>query len=264
MELLELKKRLYTKVETLAQSIGKMQKDGNNTFHRFKYITHEQVSTEVRSESIQHQISIVADMVDYTETMLPVDNKGRIGCRTVVKMLFTITDLETGHQEAHTFFGAAQDTEGKSMQKGISLCNKYFLFKLLKITDKGEDNDGESNEVIVTPPPPKKEAVKKPVKGKVRELVMLVKKLKTINNDKMIKEYYASIPENERPNGFKEECVKRNKEINKVDTYKEKSTKKGVEYTITHSIANSWACTCPVVSKAGEFCKHIKVVQARS
>ena len=233
-------KELYKKIEQLALCIGKMQKDGNNSFQNFKYITHEQVSTALRGELLNHNLSIVADMVDYSERDFTSNNKLTI--RTTVKMVFTITDLETDKQVQHTFFGAEQDTGGKSMQKAVSQCTKYFLFKLLKITDKGEDNDHQTVEV-----PPQK-----------RQLAAIIAMLNNCNTVESINALFLSIPKAEHPDGIVQACKDRKEYITKVDTWIIPASKAGEAHTVTHSVVSGWACTCPQFSVKGVECKHIK------
>jgi hypothetical protein len=233
-------KELYRKIEKLAASIGKLQKDGRNTYSNYAYISHEQVSTALRSELLNHNLSIVTDMVDFTER--DFTSNGKLTIRTTVKMVFTITDLETGKQVQHTFFGAEQDTGGKSMQQAVSQCTKYFLFKLLKITDKGEDNDHQTVEV-----PPQK-----------RELSTIIAELNNCNTVESINTLFLAIPKAEHPSGIVQACKDRKEYITKVDKWAIPASKEGEVHTVTHSVVSGWACTCPQFAVKGAECKHIK------
>ena len=234
-------KELYRKVEMLAATIGKLQKEGRNTFSNYEYIKHEQVLTALRAELLNHNLSIVADMVDFSER--DFTNNGKVTIRTTVKMLFTITDLETGKQALHTFFGAEQDTGGKSMQQAVSQCTKYFLFKLLKITDKGEDGDSKTVEVEV----------------QKRQLSAVISALNQCTTVEGIKKVFDSIPPAERPDGIVQACTARKDAITHVMTWEVASeSKKGAVHTVTHSVVSGWACTCPQFSIKGIECKHIR------
>ena len=164
--------KLSAKIEKLAHDIGAMQKDGRNQFSAYDYISNEQLTTVLRERLHGAGIGITSDVIDHEERE-SVNDKGKQVIRTIVRMSFEITDLETGYREMHTFAGAEQDTGGKSFQQAITQCSKYFHFKLLKITSMEEkDPDANRQEVAepqkLTPPqrpqkltPPQRPAEKK-------------------------------------------------------------------------------------------------------
>jgi len=155
--------KLSAKIEKLAYDIGAMQKDGRNKFSAYDYISNEQLTTVLRERLHGAGIGIVADVIDHEERE-SVNEKGKQVIRTIVRMSFEITDLETGYREMHTFAGAEQDTGGKSFQQAITQCTKYFHFKLLKITSMEEkDPDAHTHEVKAAPKltPPQRPAEKK-------------------------------------------------------------------------------------------------------
>ena len=155
--------KLSAKIEKLAHDIGAMQKDGRNKFSAYDYISNEQLTTVLRERLHGAGIGIVADVIDHEERE-SVNEKGKQVIRTIVRMSFEITDLETGYREMHTFAGAEQDTGGKSFQQAITQCAKYFHFKLLKITSMEErDPDAHTNEVKAAPKltPPQRPSEKK-------------------------------------------------------------------------------------------------------
>ena len=198
-----LRAQLYSKIELVANAIGALEKDGNNSFSRYKYITHEAVTTAIRPLLVSHSLSVVMDIEDYNERDFETKNsKGeiKVTTRTVMICRFYITDTETGYQESHRWIGAEQDNGGKSMQQAATQANKYFLFKLFKITDKESDSDSVTNEVtkpVLTP----------------EKLKAELSKAKTNNALTKIWKKYEKIMTTE----LKQLFTNRKNEINKVD-----------------------------------------------
>lgn len=137
---MELRMKLATKVETMAQAIGALAKDGENTHSKFSFISNEQAITAIRNFGLENKLSVSPlDVVEYEERESS-SSGGKQVIRSIVKMSFDLVDLETGYSEVRYFVGADQDTGGKSMAQAITACSKYFLFKLFKITSKDEQD----------------------------------------------------------------------------------------------------------------------------
>jgi len=144
-EELELKKKLGQKVESMAACIGQLKKDGSNDFSKYDYISNEQLTREMNEKLGEQKLSLSAEVVGFEERE-STDNKQRQVIRTIVRMEFEITDLETGYSERKQFIGAEQDTGGKSFQQAVTQCSKYFYFKLFKVAASDEkDPDANTN-----------------------------------------------------------------------------------------------------------------------
>jgi len=161
--------KLAKKIEEVAKKIGNMKKEGKNTFSSYSYITHEQLNATLKILFGECKISILPEIIETKETESQND-KGKTVIRTTVKMSFEIIDHETGFSITKTFYGAEQDTGGKSMQQAITQCVKYFFFKLFRVSDKG-DVDGDSKTQESKPIPAKK-------KFGVKEMVAMKDKFK--------------------------------------------------------------------------------------
>ena len=131
--------KLAHKVEEMACAIGTLQKDGTNKHSNYDFVSHEAVTKRIAELLPAHSLSIRPSCDRYEEKEYLTD-KGKPGVRTIVTMLFKITDLDTGYTETEQFFGAENDTGGKSMQQAITQATKYFYFKLFKIPF-GDDGD---------------------------------------------------------------------------------------------------------------------------
>lgn len=142
------KKQITTigkKIELMSQEIGAMDKEGENKFDNYVYITYEQLDTKLRKLLTKYDLSILPEINDYIETpIMTSGNKPAI--RTVVKMNFHITDTKTGETITLKWIGADQDTKGKSMPQATTECVKRFYLKTFKISSK-DDTDPDSKSV---------------------------------------------------------------------------------------------------------------------
>jgi len=137
-------KGLSKKVEAFAKTIGALAKDGENTNSHYTYLTNETTMAVLRDGLHDANIGVFTKVVDIDEKE-GLTSGGKNMMRTVVKMKFKVVDLETGFFQNQTFFGAEQDTGGKSLQQAITQCTKYFYFKLFKISTADEvDGDGRT------------------------------------------------------------------------------------------------------------------------
>ena len=136
--------KLANKVEEMAKAIGTINKDGRNTHSNYTFVSHEAVTAKIAELLTTHKLGIRPSCTAYEEKEYAT-NSGKAGVRTVVTMQFKITDLDSGYTETEQFFGAENDTGGKSMQQAITQATKYFYFKLFKIPF-GDDGDAKTTD----------------------------------------------------------------------------------------------------------------------
>jgi hypothetical protein len=149
-DVLKLRAKLFSKIETLSNEIGGLKKEGRCELgggRHFMFISHEQVTEAIRPLLPKLKLSIVPEVLtdeerDY-EKKSYYQNKEKISIvtRTKVNILIHVCDTETGFLESFKFGGAEQDHAGKSYQQAVSQSVKYAMFKLLKITEGEPDPD---------------------------------------------------------------------------------------------------------------------------
>ena len=161
-----------------------------------EYITHEAVTTAIRPLLRTNQLSLVFEVDDYTERDY-VDAKGKTVIRSIVKIGVVLTDTETGHQERLQFFGAEQDSGGKSRQQAITQATKYCMFKLFKITSKEEkDPDSKTTDVTKTATKPTPKPQSKPApKAKVKTLEEWVADARKCNSSQELQSLWKKTPQ---------------------------------------------------------------------
>jgi len=156
--------KLARKITVISTELGKIEQDGYNDHSRYKFISHEQITVNLRNLLLKHELAILPQVENFEETV-SINQRGKQTIRTAVTLKFTIVDTETGHCVEQFFTGADQDTGGKSMSQAITEAVKRFELKTFHISSK-DDIDPDSKTEEVTPEPPKK---KKPQSKKDKE-----------------------------------------------------------------------------------------------
>ena len=155
-------KSLAVKIATIASDLGAIQKDStfSGAGQQWKFISQAQLLGHLRSKFAEYSIAIFPSMktVD-TQILERSDGKGRF-YRHEVECEFTVVDGESGESFTSTWFGESIDTQDKGVQKAATSAEKYFLMKLLKVSDKddpdSDDNSdkGRSESRVASAPPP--------------------------------------------------------------------------------------------------------------
>lgn len=134
---LENKAKLAAKISKMLKSFGAIAEDGKNTFSNYGYISSNKMVGILREKLEENGISIIPEVVNYDEKYSQ-DAKGKSWIRTIVEMNFEIIDTETGFSINKKFFGADQDTGGKSSGQAVTECCKRFYFKLFQVSSTEE------------------------------------------------------------------------------------------------------------------------------
>jgi len=172
--------QLAKKIATISKEIGKVDQDGTNTFDKYKFISHEQTTTILRTLLEKNNIAIFPSVESYEEkNTLTATGKQQI--RTIVTMKFLIVDTETGYSIEKTFTGADQDQKGKSMGQAITEAVKRFELKLFHITSK-DDIDPDSKGASINPRT--KSEIFKDISGAIAKKPELKVKIAELKNGK--------------------------------------------------------------------------------
>lgn len=159
-EFLEFNKALNQKIVDISNDIGAMQKDGHNKFSGYDFISAEAMLTACRNKFKTHNFNIIPEIVEVKESTSQ-SQQGKSTIRTIVKCNFELVDLETGFSKIISWYGADQDTGGKSMGQAITDAYKRFTFKLFNISTGEPDTD---HKTVETKPEPTKKKVVTPEK----------------------------------------------------------------------------------------------------
>ena len=140
----ESTKTLAGKIAAVSAEIGAIKKGGHNSEQHFDFIEYAVVSGKLRTLFEKHGIAIVPQVKDYTVDQIE-SRSGKMGYHYILKMHFTAinADDQTDRIESD-WLGEATDYGDKGVNKAETSGLKYFLMRLLNISEKS-DSDHETD-----------------------------------------------------------------------------------------------------------------------
>ena len=124
---------LYRKLADITKEIGKVEKKGYNSFHKYHYVTESDLTDVIRDKLSSRGIVIVPSLksVQHDDTL------------TTATMTFTFVDSETGEREECVWAGTGDDKGDNGLYKAYTGSLKYFLMKMFLIS-QGDDPEGDT------------------------------------------------------------------------------------------------------------------------
>lgn len=142
----DLNAKLQTKKNLLRKALfkkGVVARDRTNEFDRYKYFSeagYKKLFTELFSNAGLELTTTIDEVERFT-----VDGKQNNGRR--VKVIFTLSDVETGFAETSTFYGEGFDKGDKGLYKAYTGALKYYLANTFMVAT-GDDPEVESPEGV--------------------------------------------------------------------------------------------------------------------
>jgi hypothetical protein len=143
-EIMEFRAKFHAKKSKATAEMKRIPKNGWNDFHKYYYARESDVKDMIREILHDNQLSITNDLINRAETT--VNTKNGQSTKTDVKMLFILTDTETGYFEEYTHDGVTIDNSDKGIYKAYSNTIKYFLMDAFLIPT-GDDVEKDSPQV---------------------------------------------------------------------------------------------------------------------
>src|SRR5882762_4650265 len=140
---------LYGKILEIQKKIQPVYKDGNNTFHKYRYVTEAALLEQVKPLLGEYGVIIVPTIATEESGFTPPNKDGV--CKTWAKVImsFRIIDADpepTKENEIEaTFVGYAEDTGDKAIYKAITGATKYFYMKFFCVATS-DDPENEKEE----------------------------------------------------------------------------------------------------------------------
>lgn len=132
---------LYAKLAAVLGEVGYIQKKGVNSFHKYKYVTEQDLVEAVRAKLAERNVVLIPSVVGIDER--PVKTaKGADSCVTTVRVAFTFCDGDTGQTHTAEWAGAGDDPADKGIYKAYTGAMKYFLMKCFLIPT-GDDPEAD-------------------------------------------------------------------------------------------------------------------------
>lgn len=126
-------------IRKLLKERGVLQKKGNNKFDNYKYFSEAQYKELFTGLFADVGIELKASEVDY----IPFEGTEKQSNGRIVKVEFTLTDIETGFFEVAYISGEGIDKGDKAGYKAYTGAIKYFLADNFMVAT-GDDPDKES------------------------------------------------------------------------------------------------------------------------
>lgn len=148
---------LYRKIADVTAEIGRIPKNGRNSFHNYTYATESDITDALRDLLKTHGLAFLPPSVLEWQRDETVDNP-KLGPRTRVLMQFELACCDTGEVYTAQLWGEGQDNSDKGFYKAYTGAVKYFLMKtfLIATGDDPERDDhqepGQQRRPVQQPP----------------------------------------------------------------------------------------------------------------
>lgn len=153
---------LTTKIAHISARVGKIEKSGTSAGYgdSFNYIEYGVVAGKLRDLLDEYKVIIYPEIKSY-ECQEITSQKGKAGYHYILSMHFTISNGEKLDDKMECdWLGEATDYGDKGVNKAITAATKYFIMRLLQVSEKG-DEDPDS----ITPEPRKESEKPKKTNG---------------------------------------------------------------------------------------------------
>lgn len=132
--------RLAAKLARILGEVGKVPKSGHNAFHKYDYVTENDLVYAVRDKLAEAQIFVFTSTVAQRVEIIKEEDK--TWALTTVETEHTFTDGESGEWFTVRSQGQGADNGDKGGYKAITGAMKYFLYKCFMIPT-GDDPEGD-------------------------------------------------------------------------------------------------------------------------
>ncbi|AUO79126.1 DNA single-strand annealing protein [Salinibacter phage M8CRM-1] len=134
---------LAQKILNVVADVGYVEKSGRNDFHRYDYVTENDLLDAVRPGLAEQGVTVITGTSQ--QTVVETENKkGDPEFLTIVTTVHTFIDTETGAQITTYSQGQGTDPGDKGAYKAVTGANKYFLYKTFMIA-AGDDPEGDAS-----------------------------------------------------------------------------------------------------------------------
>ena len=121
-------KQLSKKMLAVMHSVGYVQKNGVNQFHRYRYVSEADVAKAFSQALQQHKIFMFSSVVE--RHCQPYKTRGgKDAFLVTIKLQVTFVDSDSGEQFSAVFYGDGSDSDDKAIYKAITGAQKYALMK---------------------------------------------------------------------------------------------------------------------------------------
>lgn len=144
---------VYKKIHNIMTSIGIIEKDKTNDFHKYKYASEFAIKKAVHEALVNEKLILQLSEKSHTK-------EANI---TTVTFEYCFIDIETGDKMCGLFSGSGEDKGDKGLYKAFTGCLKYLLTTTFLIpTGDDPENDKKEEDKKEQPKSQSKAEPKKP------------------------------------------------------------------------------------------------------
>lgn len=139
---------IYQKLAAITGDIGIVDKGGNNTEQKYKFIEYEAIAGKLRALFAQYGVVIVPQVKSQERAEI-TSKYGSKGVHTLAKMTFDVVNADKPDDRFTVEWESeAADFGDKATNKAVTAAVKYYLMRQFNISSKGdEDADAASPEI---------------------------------------------------------------------------------------------------------------------
>ncbi len=139
----EVKRPVIAKLAKIAANLPTIAPQGRNSHFGYGFIKDIQISGALRPRMSAEGLFLTADVVEESQVEIPTKS-GR-SYLTKLKVLFTITDAESGDEISGHGFGYGDDAGDKGANKAFTAAEKYWLMKIFQIGGEDLEDDDRAD-----------------------------------------------------------------------------------------------------------------------
>ncbi|WP_084662055.1 ERF family protein [Sulfobacillus thermosulfidooxidans] len=140
---LKLEPKFLTKLAKALGQIHRVPKRGRNDYQKYDYATEADILAAVRGPLADNGLALFCYMADKRQVHWNVGAGKPLQFKTIVTLIFTLCDTETGESIALPFQGEGIDNLDKGLPKAITAATKYFL-KTTFLIATGDDPEADT------------------------------------------------------------------------------------------------------------------------
>lgn len=134
-------KSIASKLVNIMKACEYVQKDKENTYHGYKYVSAANVLEKVNSACVEQNVASVVSSKIASEKE-KVNEKGKTEFLVTVELTLTLVDGDTGETLTITSLGTGQDIGDKAVAKAQTMALKYAWMTSLNIST-GDDPEAD-------------------------------------------------------------------------------------------------------------------------
>lgn len=133
---------VYKRMLAVIASVGHVEKDKRNEFHRYDYSSIEAVVEAVQGALIENGLLVLAGE-DETTDRARQTNQGE-STVTTIRLTFKIMDVETNESVSIPWVGRGDDPADKGVAKALTDARKSFLVQQFNLVRGGSDTEADA------------------------------------------------------------------------------------------------------------------------